>query len=170
MNIYTDLAKKTIEKYAREEKLPETKNLAKDLLTKRAGCFVSIHGKNDELRGCIGTIVPVYKNLGSEIIANAIEAGFRDLRFSPIKKEELKNLKYSVDVLGEPEKIDSEKKLDPKKFGVIVKSTDGRTGLLLPNLDGVSTIEKQIDIACEKAGIIKNEKVLLYRFESQRYE
>lgn len=171
MSIYTNLAKQTIEDYLTQEKLPDIKNLP-DELKKRAGCFVSIHlKKNDELRGCIGTTLPVHKNLAGEIITNAIEAAFRDPRFNPVTKDELDNLKYSVDVLSEPEIIKSEKDLDPRKYGVIVKSADGfRTGLLLPNLEGVDTIEQQIDIAREKAGILEDEPTQLFRFTSTRYE
>lgn len=172
MDIYTQLAKKTIEEYLTNKTLPENKKLPLELLNQRSGCFVSIHEKeNNELRGCIGTISPVYKNLGGEIIANAIEAAFHDPRFSPVNKSELGNLKYSVDVLKEPEKISSQKELEVKKYGVIVKSQDGlRTGLLLPNLDGVDNIETQISIAKEKAGILPDEDVLLYRFTVERHE
>ncbi len=170
MSVYVDLAKKTVSKYLTNERLLKTEKLPKEFL-KRAGCFVSIHvAKTNALRGCIGTIAPVYKNLASEIIANATSAAFHDPRFAPVKISELKNLKFSVDVLGEPELIKSVDKLDPKKFGVIVKSIDGRTGLLLPALDGVDTVAKQIEIALEKAGINDNKDVLLYRFTAKRYE
>lgn len=170
MNIYTDLAKNTVEIYLKTGKLPRTDTIAKDLLNKRAACFVSIHLKaNDELRGCMGTILPVYKNLASEIIANAYEAAFRDPRFKPVEDSELDNLKFSVDILSEPEAIPSKNKLDPKKYGVIVKSLDGRSGLLLPDLPTIETPEQQLDIAKEKAGILSDEKVLLYRFTVKRY-
>lgn len=171
MSIYTDLAKKTVKMYLQENKLPDVKSQVKELLSRRAGCFVSLHKKaNDELRGCIGTIVPVYKNLAGEIIANAIEAAFRDPRFAPVTADELDGLKFSVDVLGEPEEIDNPDQLDPKRFGVIVKALDGRSGLLLPNLDGIDNTQQQLDIARQKAGIDPNEKITLYRFRSQRYE
>jgi len=172
MDIYSELAKKTVEEYLIKKTLPDGKKLPAELLNKRVGCFVSIHQKdNGDLRGCIGTIRPVYKNLGGEIIANTIEAAFHDPRFNPINKSELGNLKYSVDVLKEPEKISSQKELDAKKYGVIVKSQDGsRTGLLLPDLDGIDNIETQISIAKEKAGILPEEDVLLYRFKSERHE
>jgi AmmeMemoRadiSam system protein A len=170
MSVYIDLVKKTIEEYLNNEKLPDTKKLPAELLKKRAACFVSIHTKSNELRGCIGTIVPLYKNIGSEIIANSVEAAFRDPRFPPIKKDELKNLKYSVDILSEPEKIATQKELDPKKFGVIVKTIDGRTGLLLPDLEGIDKIDEQLTIAREKGNIESREEIELYRFSSQRFD
>ena len=170
MNIYTNLAKNTLELYLTKNKLPNIKNLDPKLSSKRAACFVSLHSKNGDLRGCIGTILPTNKNLAGEIIMNTIEAAFHDPRFKPITLEELKDLKFSVDILSEPERIDSNKLLDPKKYGVIVRSNDGRQGLLLPNLEGIDAIDKQLDIAHEKAGIEKNEDVLLYRFISERQE
>jgi len=39
----------------------------------------------------------------------------------------------------------------------------------LPDLEGVDTVEEQIDITKRKAGIYPSEKVKLYRFEVKRY-
>lgn len=172
MDIYAYLAKKTIQEYLEKKQLPQIKDQPKELLSKRAGCFVSIHTcDQNELRGCIGTILPTHKNLAGEIIANALEAAFHDPRFQPVIKDELCNLKYSVDVLSELEAIESEKQLNPKKYGIVVRSKDLlKTGLLLPDLEGVDDIETQISIAREKAGVLKEEDVLLYRFTSERHE
>ena len=74
-----------------------------------------------------------------------------------------------MDVLGKPEKINSISELDVKRYGVIVTSGRKR-GLLLPNLDGVDSIEQQIDIACQKAGIYDGEDYTLERFEVIRHE
>ncbi len=63
--------------------------------------------------------------------------------------EELAQLVYDVDVLTEPEPIDSPDQLDVKRYGVIVQCGD-RRGLLLPDLAGVDTVEQQIDIARRK--------------------
>lgn len=170
MNSAVQLAKDTIEKYLSADKLPGKENWPKDLLKKSAGCFVTIHTKDtDELRGCIGTILPTCKNLASEIISNAVEAT-RDPRFPPLKKEEITNLNISVDILSEPEPIPTEKSLDPKKYGVIVKSADGRTGLLLPDLEGVDDVMYQVAIARQKAGIAPEEPVFLYRFTVERFK
>ena len=81
------------------------------------------------------------------------------------------DLVYDVDVLSEPEPIDSPKQLDVKRYGVIVSSADGhRRGLLLPDLDGIDTVEEQISIARRKGGISPDEKVKLQRFEVTRHE
>lgn len=170
MNIYTALARKTIQLYLTKNKLPDLKKVSPQLLNKRRGCFVSIHNKSDHaLRGCIGTILAVYKNLAAEIASNAVAAAIGDPRFAPVAKEEIDNLEISVDVLSDPEPIDSEKMLNPKKYGAIVKSPDGRTGLLLPDIEGVETVKEQIAICRQKAGINNNEPILLYRFTVERH-
>ena len=107
-------------------------------------------------------------HLKPEIIQNAISASTRDPRFPPIRPDELKELEVSVDVLGEPENIQSEAELDVKKYGVIVTS-GMRRGLLLPDLEGVDTVSEQISIAKQKAGIRPGEKVSLQRFEVVRH-
>jgi len=77
-------------------------------------------------------------------------------------------LVYSVDVLGDPEKIDSMAELDVKRYGVIVRYR-GKCGLLLPNLDGVDTPEEQVRIACQKGNISPKEGYTLERFEVVRH-
>ena len=140
----------------------------RQLSSTRAGAFVSLH-KDGRLRGCIGTIMATKDCVAEEIIENAISASTRDPRFSPVTPEELEELEYSVDVLGETEKISSEKELDVKRYGVIV--TKGRKrGLLLPNLDGVDTVEEQVEIAKRKAGLSPDEKgCQMERFEVVRH-
>ncbi len=165
---YVRLARSSVESWVTRRKvLPVPEDLPQELLTRRAGAFVSIH-KNGQLRGCIGTIRAVEECLAKEIIQNAISASSRDPRFSPITADELKYLEISVDVLGEAEPIDSPDQLDVKRYGVIV-SHGRKRGLLLPDLDGVDTVEEQIRIARQKAGIREHETYSLERFEVVRH-
>ena len=166
---YVQLARNSVEYYIlhhRKMEMPE--DLPEELLTKRAGAFVSIH-EHGKLRGCIGTIAPVRDCVAREIIDNAVSASTRDPRFDPIRAHELKWLEISVDVLGEAEPIKSPAELDVKRYGVIV--TKGmKRGLLLPDLDGVDTVEEQISIAKSKAGIADwDTNVELQRFEVVRH-
>lgn len=138
-----------------------------ELLKTRAGAFVSVH-KFGALRGCIGTIAATKENLALEIIHNAVSAVSEDPRFEPVTQDELKYLDINVDVLGDAEKISSPAELDVKKYGVIVQSGYKR-GLLLPDLDGVDTVEQQISIAKRKGGIAPGEDVDLFRFEVVRH-
>lgn len=166
---YVRLARQTIEAYIGERKqISIPRDLPEEMYESRAGVFVSLK-EEGRLRGCIGTITPVQKNIAEEIIANAISASTKDPRFHPVQPDELDKLVYSVDVLGTPEAITSPDELDVKRYGVIV--TKGRKrGLLLPNLDGVDTVEDQITIAKQKAGISTyDDAVQLERFEVVRH-
>jgi uncharacterized protein (TIGR00296 family) len=195
MNPYINLAKQSIENYIKTSKIIELpKDLPEKFYNRKAGVFVTIK-KENELRGCIGTFLPTRKNIGEEIISNAISAATQDYRFSLIAQNELSELNYEVSILSEPEQIkitenptkfylsatnffkiwaDKQKfrqaGLDPKKYGVIVKTNDGRSGLLLPDLEGVDSVEKQISIACQKAGInLELDEIILYRFSVEKH-
>ncbi len=166
---YVTLARKTVELYTKTKKVLEVPDgLSSELLDRKAGTFVTLK-INGKLRGCIGTIEPTCRNIAEEIIRNAISACSQDPRFDPVTVDELPYITYSVDVLGKAEKVQSKLELDPKKYGVIV--TKGyRRGLLLPNLEGVDTVEKQLEIALSKAGIGPHEDYTIERFEVVRYE
>lgn len=165
---YVALARHSLESFVREGKVLEIPDeLPEEMKTDMAGVFVSIK-KGGQLRGCIGTIAPTRENIAGEIIHNAVSSGTDDPRFFPVDASELESLVYSVDVLMSPESIDSMKELDVIKYGVIVR-TGSRSGLLLPNLEGVNTPEEQVDIALQKAGIGKNEKYSMQRFEVIRH-
>ena len=120
------------------------------------------------IRGCIGTITPTTGCIAHEIITNTINAGINDPRFTPITVDELPFLTYSVDILNDPEPIDSLDELDVEKYGVIV-NTDNKRGLLLPNLEAVTSPKQQLEIALKKAGISKDEAYEMQRFEVVRY-
>ena len=165
---YVKLARASVEswvKYRKRILMPD--GLPAEMLSERAGTFVSIH-ENGHLRGCIGTIGPTEDCIAEEIIQNAISASSRDPRFPPIKEKELKLLEISVDVLEEPEPISSPDQLDVKEYGVIVNCGSKR-GLLLPNLDGVGTVEDQIRIARQKGGIRETDPYRLQRFRVIRH-
>ena len=165
---YVRLARLTIEKYIKEGVIiPVPRDLPAEMFEKKAGAFVSIH-ENGELRGCIGTIMATRENVAKEIISNAVSASTRDPRFEPVRPDELPFLEINVDVLGEPEDISSKDELDVKRYGVIVTSGFKR-GLLLPDLEGVDTVDYQIAIAKRKAGIWEGEKYSLQRFEVVRH-
>lgn len=166
---YVKLARLSLETYVKTgEKVKRPENLPGEMLKNKAGTFVSIK-KYGQLRGCIGTIEPMTGCVADEILRNAICAATDDPRFSPVTRSELDDLVYSVDVLSEPEPIETIAELDVKRYGVIVMSGQKR-GLLLPNLEGVDTPEQQLSIAMQKAGIRKGEKVSLERFEVVRHK
>lgn len=167
MHPLVQLAKETVEKYIREGLIKSPPEVLTTEMKEKAGVFVSLK-KKGKLRGCIGTFSPSTRNVAEEIIQNAISASTRDPRFPSVVKEELNEIDYSVDVLSEPERVKGSEELDPKRYGVIVKK-DWRKGLLLPDLEGIDTIEEQISIARQKAGLYPDEEVELWRFEVNRY-
>jgi AmmeMemoRadiSam system protein A len=168
-----DLAKKAVETYVKEGKIIEVpKDLSEEFKSKEAGTFVTIE-KGKKLRACIGTPIPTKNNIGKEVISNAISAATKDFRFGPIEKEELPKLSYTIYVLGKPEKISSPSELNPKIYGIIVKSTidTAKSGLLLPDLEGINNAEEQIFFACQKAGImLEKEPIEMYRFSAKKYK
>ncbi len=187
MNTYVKLAKLAVGNYLNEGRVIEPpEDLPKDFLNRKAGIFVTIE-KDGDLRGCIGTYLPTKINIAEEIICNAIAAATEDYRFGAIKKEELPFLSYTVYVLSYPELVKDIKELNPKKFGIIVKTgplafpnqedvvfngvVPYKTGLLLPDLEGVENVEQQIAIACRKGEIEPaKEKIFVYKFTVEKYE
>ncbi len=159
-------ARLVLESQLTDSPTPELPQAMEPLLHDRAGVFVSLK-KHGQLRGCIGTFLPVYHNLAEEIRNNALAAGLKDPRFSPVEASELPALVYSVDILAQPEPSNKED-LDPKRYGVIVSSGSKR-GLLLPDLEGVETVDQQLEIALQKAGILPGAQYSIERFEVKRF-
>ena len=202
MDQYVLLAKSAVENYIKKgEIISVPGNLPEEILKRKAGAFVTIE-KKGELRGCIGTYLPTRINIAEEIIHNAVAAASEDYRFGQIKEDELSYLSYAVSILSYPEEIRDLKTLDPKKFGIIVKTSpfvfpsqedvvgeedksssspfaaawvfNGhvpfKSGLLLPDLPGVDSAEKQFIIACDKGQIDpEKEKVFAYRFTVEKH-
>lgn len=168
MHPLVELARKTVEAIAGGGKPPKPE-LPAEFDGVRSGVFVSLK-KHGDLRGCIGTFMPVEKDIASEIVRNAVAASTEDPRFEPVDESELGEITYSVDVLSPPEPVRNPAELDPRRYGVIV-SKGQRRGLLLPDLEGVDTVEKQIEIAMMKAGLVPSvDEVSIQRFEVKRYK
>ena len=166
------IARDAIERYLKTGQILRLKeaNLSNnDALLKMKACFVSIKQTDTgELRGCIGTISPVKSSLGEEIISNAIAAAVKDPRFPPLSGDELSHVTISVDILSPPQQINGADELNPSEFGVIIEK-DLKRGVLLPDLDGITTVEQQLAIASRKAGICSLRGATIYKFTVSRY-
>ncbi len=138
-----------------------------EMLRRRAAVFVTVR-IHHELRGCIGSLEPTYRDTAVEIIENAISAAFRDPRFAPVCADELPDLSISVDILKSMEPVGGVGDLDPTRYGVVVRNGK-RRGLLLPGIEQITSVEEQIAIARAKGDIEEHETVDLYRFEVDRY-
>lgn len=166
---YIKLAKKSVREAVTGDKVEGKEELKDKLPDEKRGVFVTLKRNGRDLRGCIGTYTPATDSLGSEIIRNASSAALEDPRFPPVREGELSELIVSVDVLTEPEPCKRED-LDPEKYGIMVEK-GAKSGLLLPDLDGVDTAEKQLKVTKKKAGIPpRDEDFQLKRFEVERHE
>ena len=168
MHPLVQLAKETVELYVRDKKIRDIHDGELQDFRHRAGVFVCLK-INGVLRGCIGTFQPSEPHIVQETVRNAISAATCDPRFLSVRPEELHSIEYTVDVLTEPVPVRDRSELDPRRFGVIVQA-GGRRGLLLPDLEGVDTVDMQIGIAMQKAGIIPGTPVMLSKFEVKRYQ
>ena len=167
MHPLVELAAKSVQEYIRHHREIRPPDELSPEMKVRAGVFVCLK-KKGELRGCVGTFLPCTENVASEIIRNSICAAVSDTRFDPVTEDELSELEFSVDVLSTPEKVAGPGELDPKKYGVLVVH-GSRKGLLLPDLEGVDTVEEQLKIAKMKAWINSDADAEIFRFTVSRY-
>jgi AmmeMemoRadiSam system protein A len=170
MNNYTKLAKLAVEEYIKKGKIiTPPSSMPSKFLSEKAGIFVTIE-QDGNLRGCIGTYLPTRDNIAEEIIHNAVSAAIEDYRFSGINENELEQLSYTVYILDTLEKIKEKSMLDPKKYGILIKSDMGKSGLLLPDLEGLDTWEKQFEAVCNKCNIDpESENIEIFRFKATKY-
>jgi AmmeMemoRadiSam system protein A len=160
------LARRAVETYVRDRTVVADATLPPGL-PERAGVFVTLRVAGD-LRGCIGSIEPIEPTLTAELVRSAVLSATEDPRFAPVEAHELEQLDYSVSVLEPPEPIPGPDQLDPARYGVVVRS-GLRRGLLLPNLEGVTTVAQQVDIARRKAGIPAGAPLRLFRFRTRHF-
>lgn len=128
-----------------------------------AGVFVTLRRQDGSLRGCIGSIHPVERDVLAETVRSAVLAATRDPRFEPVTPAELGGLSIEVSVLG-PDEPAELADLDPRRYGVIVSDAHGRRGLLLPGIEGIDDVGTQVGIARQKAGIEAGQPLVLRRF------
>ena len=72
------LARLSVEKFIREGLTLSPPQHPTELLSQRAGTFVTLRTSEGELRGCIGTTEPSHATVAEEIIHNAISCATRD--------------------------------------------------------------------------------------------
>ncbi|MBT4595227.1 AmmeMemoRadiSam system protein B [bacterium] len=87
------------------------------------GVFVTLK-KNDELRGCTGTLQSP-NPLHTTISHMALSAAIRDNRFEPVKQNELDDITIEISVLSTPEKIKSYKSIKLGTHGILLEKDLG---------------------------------------------
>ena len=156
------LARKTIEKQSKNGIITsqEIDRLSASLKENR-GCFVTLT-INNNLRGCIGYILPV-ASLYKAVVDNAYNAAFSDPRFSPVSEDEVKKLHIEISVLTVPSKLeyngkeDLLKKLVPFKDGLIIKKGFYSSTFLPQVWDQLPEKEDFLGHLCLKAGLNPDE-------------
>lgn len=167
------LARKAIQSRLFGEKLDVDEELKKRYKSKRM-VFVTLKTAG-ELRGCIGLLKP--RPLWESVIEQARNAAFNDPRFTPLTKEEFRNIKIEISVLTEPEEIKNRKaemrnSIVIGRDGLIIEK-NGCCGLLLPQVftEYNTTPLEAIEMTCEKAGLQrdswKEEGCKVYKFGAE---
>ncbi|HEY9773581.1 MAG TPA: AmmeMemoRadiSam system protein B [Planktothrix sp.] len=154
------IARQALETYVRdgrELKPEDVESLATPMMEKPAGAFVTLykknaHGRDKELRGCIGYIFPI-KSLLQAVIENAIGAASRDYRFHNVTADELDQLQIDVNVLTPPTRVKSYNEIVIGRDGVLLYK-DGKQAVFLPS---VATefgwdLDQTLTQLCMKAG------------------
>lgn len=169
-----EIARKTLESYLINKKIPEF-NIEEEDLKQKLGAFVTLR-KDDNLRGCIGQIEPSDDPLWQVVRRTAIEAATKDIRFSPVKKEELDEIEIEISVLSKPEKISDPNKIKLGKHGVIIRKGK-RGGVFLPQVATENNWDLETfmgQLCSQKAGLLwdcwKKGEVDIFTFEAQVFE
>jgi len=148
-----EIAVTTVEEYVKQGKIPDF-TISDQRLNWHEGAFVTLY-KDGKLRGCIGQILPTDQPLWLVVRQMAVAACSQDNRFTAVSTRELKDLKFEVSVLSQPEKIDDWHKIELGKQGVIV-SKGLRTGVFLPQVateTGWGLEEFLAQLCWQKAGL-----------------
>jgi AmmeMemoRadiSam system protein A len=121
------------------------------VFAERRGVFVTIHARG-RLRGCIGVVEP-FEPLGESIARCAASAALQDPRFSPVRPEEIQDLRVEISLLSQPEPILPEN-IEIGKHGLLI-SQGLKRGLLLPQVAAEHKLgcEQFLEETCRKAGL-----------------
>lgn len=158
------LARRTFDAYCLERRsVPDPAHLP-EALRLRSGVFVSAV-LNGAPRCCMGTLYPTQPTLAREICAAARAAAAADLRFPPIRPEELPALRLIVSIVAPPEAILDPWSLDPLVEGVAVRSAR-RTGVSLPG--ETPHLSRLVDWARVRSGAGPGEPVSYFRVRAVR--
>jgi AmmeMemoRadiSam system protein A len=121
------------------------------MLLEKRGVFVTLHARG-RLRGCIGVIEPV-EPLAESIARCAVGAALHDPRFSPVRGEEIPELRIELSLLSPLEPILPEN-IEIGKHGLLI-SQGSKRGLLLPQVAVEHKLapDQFLEETCRKAGL-----------------
>ncbi|MCP4115953.1 MAG: AmmeMemoRadiSam system protein A [Desulfobacteraceae bacterium] len=141
----------------KDERSELKKRLKQAVFAQKRGVFVTLHLEGP-LRGCIGSLESD-ETVRSGVVENALNAAFRDPRFSPLTPEELERVDIEVSVLSTPEPLDHAtpeeliSKLEPGRDGVIISKGAAKATFLPQVWDQLSKASLFLSQLCLKAGL-----------------
>lgn len=158
-----DIARVTISsEFNLDDNIKKNKEKLKtNIFYENRGTFVTLYKKGN-LRGCIGTLEPV-ETIIQGVQDNAINAAFKDPRFSPVKSNELKNIAIEISILTKPKKLkysnskDLLTQLKPFTHGVIIQKKYHKATFLPQVWDQLPDTTDFLSHLCTKAGLSANE-------------
>ena len=166
LSIYTKWAQQAAEHFVKEgEYLPLSGYLPATLARQRACYITMFENPGRRLRAIAGQALPQQPTLAQEIIVNTV-AVLQQNPARPIRRADLKQLHFSVALLGPLQRISDLHHLNPQKYGLYVRSDRNKTALLLPQRTGIETATDQIATALREANIQPQiESFTMYRFD-----
>jgi len=126
-------------------------------LQEKGACFVTLM-QNQELRGCIGTLV-AHRSLLVDLKANAQAAALRDPRFSPLQAAELDRVKIEISLLSAIQPLqfaneqDALAQLQPGVHGVVLEAGRFHSTFLPQVWEQFPNVSKFMDSLKYKAGL-----------------
>lgn len=122
------------------------------LAGRRGAAFVTLT-VDGELRGCVGILDPS-RPLAESVAGAAVGAALSDLRFLPVREEELPSIWVEVSVLGPLVPLEDPLEFRPGIDGLVVSRGYAR-GLLLPEVATTHGFGAagMLEATCRKAGL-----------------
>lgn len=159
------LARLSVENYLNNKKTENISLQYKDS-QKPMGVFATILDEKNHSRGCWGQLYP-QSDIKKSIIDAAIDAATKDYRMKPLKKSELKNVKFQVSIVSRITPVNSTGAINPFKDGLLVRS-GSKTGIILA---GEATDSYyQMVMAKLKANIQPKERCELFKLVTKTYK
>ena len=156
------LARQAVETYLTTSKDKFSVPELPEIFNRKAAVFVTI-AKNGRRRGCKGSFEPLTENLKDEIIQTAIGAATADIRYRPVRPNELEELTFTVSIVGPPKHVKDAGVYPPRLYGLLLKS-GSKSGVILPG--EAKTTRWRLTEAKRQARVRPGEPYELYVFET----
>jgi len=129
-------------------------------LNEKGAVFVTLN-ENNQLRGCIGSII-AHRPLIDDLIHNAKASAFNDPRFTPLREDEFDKLDIEISILTPPKELpykdieDLRRKIRPQIDGVILQLGNHQATYLPSVWEQLNDFDSFFSTLCQKAGLSPN--------------